>query len=338
METLKISKNSFNSLVDTRIGSGETVIGVIKKGTKFAFAELDSSDQLRLDYDITILPPKKYFLPSEEPVLSFKMKDAGSYKSEINNDTRVVIGVHPYDLTGIHILDTAFMEDKTDQNYTVRRNNTTLIGLYPVKEFEYRFASSADNMDPKDTSDAMLCDLGDYFGVEVFSDKGKAFFNGKAEEDDKIGSEIEAKKNNIPDAQKLPLSAADIPEFLEKMQDSEVWENRGAKCFSCGSCVFVCPTCYCFNMKEELDLSLEKGNRVRVWDGCMLEGFAEVAGGHNFREQKAARFRHRLFRKGKYLADRLGVFGCVGCGRCADACTADIANPVEIIADLKKES
>ena len=91
-------------------------------------------------------------------------------------------------------------------------------------------------------------------------------------------------------------------------------------------------------MKEELDLSLEKGERVRTWDGCMLEGFAEVAGGHNFRDQKAARVRHRIFRKGKYLVERLGRFGCVGCGRCADACTTDVANPVEVLEDLNKES
>ena len=34
---------------------------------RFEFAELESPEELRLDYDVTILPPKKYFLPSGFP-------------------------------------------------------------------------------------------------------------------------------------------------------------------------------------------------------------------------------------------------------------------------------
>jgi ferredoxin len=92
----------------------------------------------------------------------------------------------------------------------------------------------------------------------------------------------------------------------------------------------VCPTCYCFDAREEVELSLAEGKRVRVWDGCMLEDFAVVADGHNFRKDKSARFRHRIFRKGKTLPEKYGYFGCVGCGRCANACTADIAGPVKV--------
>ena len=46
--------------------------------------------------------------------------------------------------------------------------------------------------------------------------------------------------------------------------------------------------------------------RLRTWDGCMLADFAAVAGDHNFREQKAARYRHRYYRKGKYVPDMIG--------------------------------
>jgi len=337
MKYAKITKNGLNSLIEEHIQSGKaSVIGVVEKGTRYAFNELEAVSDLVLDYDVTILPPKKYFIPPVESILSYKVKDASSYKAELDESARVLIGVHPYDLTGIRILDTAFMEDKKDPNYIARRNNTTLIGLYPTKEFKYRFAASADNMDPSETSDAMLCDLGDYYGIELFTDKGRDFFGTGAEEDDSVAEEIEKNKNRIPDGQELPVSASDIPAFLESKEESSVWEDKASKCYSCGSCVLVCPTCYCFNMKEELDLSLEKGQRVRTWDGCMLEGFAEVAGGHNFRSEKAARFRHRIFRKGKYLVDRLGKFGCVGCGRCADACTSDVANPVQVLEDLKE--
>jgi ferredoxin len=63
----------------------------------------------------------------------------------------------------------------------------------------------------------------------------------------------------------------------------------------------------------------------------MLESFAVCADGHNFRKEKGERFRHRIFRKGKGLPEKFHSFGCVGCGRCAYSCTADIANPVKIL-------
>jgi NAD(P)H-flavin reductase len=61
----------------------------------------------------------------------------------------------------------------------------------------------------------------------------------------------------------------------------------------------------------------------------MLVDFAKVAGGENFRHDKASRFHHRMYRKGKYVLERYGRVGCVGCGRCSIACLAEIASPLE---------
>jgi formate hydrogenlyase subunit 6/NADH:ubiquinone oxidoreductase subunit I len=58
-----------------------------------------------------------------------------------------------------------------------------------------------------------------------------------------------------------------------------------------------------------------------------------MAGGQkeNFRAHHANRFRHRFMRKAAYLHDKLGGPACTGCGRCAAACTADIADPVRVL-------
>jgi formate hydrogenlyase subunit 6/NADH:ubiquinone oxidoreductase subunit I len=77
-----------------------------------------------------------------------------------------------------------------------------------------------------------------------------------------------------------------------------------------------------------MDLARAGGVRTRVWDSCQLASFAVVAGGHNFRKQRAARVRHRFLRKGKYQLEAFGLIGCVGCGRCAQACIARIT-PVD---------
>ena len=100
-------------------------------------------------------------------------------------------------------------------------------------------------------------------------------------------------------------------------------------------CTQVCPTCYCFDVTDEVDLTLENGTRVRTWDSCQIDKFAVVAGGHNFRTARAKRQRHRFMRKGKYQYEAYGLMGCVGCGRCADVCIVDIT-PIKTFNELNK--
>ena len=84
--------------------------------------------------------------------------------------------------------------------------------------------------------------------------------------------------------------------------------------------------------------NLKDGVRARVWDGCTLEDFAKVAGGHNFRKTRAERLRHRFNRKFRYLTDRFGALFCVGCGRCSRTCLVKIniaQTTNELIAEAK---
>jgi ferredoxin len=71
-------------------------------------------------------------------------------------------------------------------------------------------------------------------------------------------------------------------------------------------------------------MALTEGVRMRCWDSCQLDEFARVAGGENFREARSARQRHRFMRKGRYLHDKFGELGCVGCGRCIRTCVVHI--------------
>jgi ferredoxin len=146
--------------------------------------------------------------------------------------------------------------------------------------------------------------------------------------------EVWKKSPELLTKHRLKCAPTDLPKLLEKSLGHTLWEEKANLCYSCGSCVLVCPTCYCFDVREEANWDLKSGQRVRRWDGCMLEGFALVAGGHNFRKNRADRFRHRYFRKGKYLWDQMGHIACVGCGRCVTACTTGIANPVEVYNTL----
>ena len=340
MELLQISKTDFLAFVQTLIASSIHVIGVIKKDDRFIYDGIDDAAQLSLDYDETLLPPKAFLMPQHETLLTFTPKDPRSYSDVRDTQQRVIIGVHPGDLAAIALLDRAFSEGKSDGNYLSRRAQTLLIGIFPTRPYKYRFTSSMIKDEAYKAADCMLIDCGNgMYAVEVVSPKGKQLFNAGAAKP--ASSETSEKshqmKNAVKDEISLPMERDSVPAFLDGKERHGVWETLAKKCFSCGSCVLVCPTCYCFDVRDEVDLSLKTGRRLRTWDGCTLKDFAIAAGGHNFRKTPADRIRHRLYRKQKFLLERFGLPGCVGCGRCKRACVPDIAYPVDILAAMKEK-
>ena len=333
MEILKISKNDFIAFIGQKLKAGEAkTLGVVKKGSHYRFAELKAAAELCLDYDVTILPPKKYLQPPREVLLRYVPKEPGSYVAVNQCEPMTIVGIHYYDLAAIYLMDKVFAEGERDDHYIKKRENSLLIGIYPTKHYKYRFARSVTRGQYRKTADLMLIHVGDELVVEVLTEKGKKYLHGaKTVANDYSMKEIEDAKNLVRDDQKIPIPVELVPQYLSSHYSHPVWEYFAGKCFSCGSCVLVCPTCYCFDVMDEVELSLEAGKRLRTWDGCMLEEFALVADGHNFRSTRSGRFRHRIFRKGKHLPEKYGYFGCVGCGRCADSCPADIAGPVKIL-------
>jgi sulfhydrogenase subunit beta (sulfur reductase) len=186
----------------------------------------------------------------------------------------------------------------------------------------------------------MVTDRGPHYIFDVKTEAGQKlieyakdlFTPGNNEPQKEINtalSELKAQLHNpISDFEKLP-------EHLDASYECEMWTRLGKRCFGCGSCTMVCPTCFCFDVHDEVDLNLANGARVRTWDSCQLVDFALVAGGHNFRPTIASRVRFRIYHKFRIEPDQINQIGCVGCGRCTRTCPADI-DMVELLTDLQK--
>ncbi|RMF05719.1 hypothetical protein D6764_03985, partial [Candidatus Woesearchaeota archaeon] len=114
------------------------------------------------------------------------------------------------------------------------------------------------------------------------------------------------------------------------------WEMGSKICFSCGACNFLCPTCFCFELKDEVNIDMKSGRKVRVPSGCQLKHFTRVAGEHFFRPDRLSRFKHRIYHQMVYFKEVHGVTLCTGCGRCIRGCPVRI-NWLRIANDLKKE-
>jgi len=332
-KTFAMTKGGLKSLVEGLIKDIE-VFGVKPKHGKYVYDKIASFKELCLDYDVTVTPPTKYLLPAKETLLKFSLGDKSKAEPVIETTPRAIIGVHPYDIKAIELLDTAFMSTNPDPNYITRRRNTIIIGVDCLNPSPKSFASSMGTNLTETGFDLLLTDIGTGYMVTVGSKKGTELLARYSQVREPRGSEIAKQKAVRDEASaryKLSLNVPRerLPKILEENYEDPYWESRSAPCLSCGSCVMVCPTCFCFDVKDEVALNLKEGERLRQRDGCLLVDFAKVATGENFRHTKASRFRHRIFRKGKYILERYGRVGCVGCGRCAIACLAEIASPVE---------
>jgi NAD-dependent dihydropyrimidine dehydrogenase PreA subunit len=333
----KIPEQQLNEWVDGLIRQ-TTVIGVKAERERFVFGPLTDAADLRLDYDVTALPPRQFLQPPCETLLSFT---AQGYQSVGDDHPFVLFGVHPYDVVAICQMDAVFSQDNADTHYLHRRENATIVAVDVQKASPTVFAGAMGNSHVESGWDILLTKIGDEYLVQVATEKGKALAAGIASARDASPADLKARegvwKENLKSLRKSTLNAAPAtwPKLLDSGYDHPVWKEKSELCFSCGSCITTCPTCYCFDVREETDWSLKAGTRVRVWDGCMLTGFATVAGNHNFRKDKAARFRHRYYRKGKFVPSKIGgQIACVGCGRCVSACVSKIANPVEVFNRL----
>ncbi len=329
-----LKKDAFDDFVKFLLTSYRVVAPVVK-GPQFVFAQIESDSDIgsiRMDYDQSILPPKKYLMPQFENLLSFQDGKPSDAHADIEAQPTAMLGVHPYDLWGIATTDAALCQDPLDPYYKAKRNAALLIGMNIASYInEHQFMSDMNTLEPpSDGFDLFLTDLGDSYYVEVGSETGSQLANdcgvcGEAgPADHKVKQDYEAAKI-VACEKRLPYDTKYLPDLLEQSYDSLLWEAVAQRCFSCGSCTNICPTCYCFDISDKLDLNLTSGVRQRKWDSCQLGEFAEVAGGENFRENRASRLRHRMFRKGKFVLERTGRTGCVGCGRCSLQCIANIS-------------
>ncbi|MFW5730567.1 MAG: 4Fe-4S dicluster domain-containing protein [Desulfonatronovibrionaceae bacterium] len=307
----------------------------------FEFVPWNQQVEIAWDYDVCYSSLKKFVLPPKEDLIAFDMKKYTA-APVIESPPQLLFGVHPYDIKAMNQLDQLMETDSTDVNYRARRDNTIIFGLDPVHVAETAFWSSMD---------ASAVDIGydlywtrispGAFFVQVGSARGEEMLKADGPvQKSSIAEKEAARRAHLKvlaqaDKQALFFEWRKIPELAAKFYNRHAfWREKAKTCLSCGSCNLVCPTCYCFDIQEEADDVLKSGRRYRQWDGCMLTGFAEIAGGHNFRSSSWERYRHRYMRKGKYIHDKLGELGCVGCGRCVKACTAGIANPKQVFNEI----
>ena len=270
--------------------------------------------------------PKEHFLPQVEPLLTFRgtgtaLAVAPPAKSD---SATVILGVRPCDARALARLDDVFLGRKdTDSLYGARRKAAILVGLACATPSWGCFCTSVGGS-PAGTEglDLLLTDLGDHYHVAVLSEAGRLLvaqtaFGPAADADAALAEERHAAA-----IARMP-ALFDAEAVAGKVEwEAPVWMRHAGRCLACGACSFLCPTCHCFDIQDEV--TAEGGVRFRCWDTCQFGEFTRMGAGHNPRPTQTERLRQRVSHKFKYLVEEFGRMGCTGCGRCVEACPVNI--------------
>jgi len=343
MHYVILNKDRMDDFIVRLAGFSKVAAPVSKGQGSFAFESVTSAGAISIPYLPTILPPKKYFMPQRETLLEFDIGENPSVEAIADLEAITLFGVHTCDLAAIQCLNMVFSERPKDYHYLLRKKHIDLIGLECNSYCdEYANCAAMDTHLPAGGYDLFFSDLGDDFIVDIATQRGEEIVGKTAvfiKANDLHLSALRELRENKKAVFKNELAVAPtkILDLFDRSFRSTVWKDLQERCLACGNCTTVCPTCYCFDIRDEIDLNLTSGRRYRIWDSCQLEPFAKVAGGENFRKERSARQRHRYYRKFRYPLDRYGRFFCTGCGRCSRTCMASIRLK-ETLQALVKES
>ena len=243
---------------------------------------------------------------------------------------QVIFGLRPCDARGFVQMDQVFGGYGGfyyDPLYNARREATTLLAVTCREPRSTCFCTAIGGGPAGEEGvDALFTQVDGGFVVEALTEKGEAALAAAG------AALTDATDAQIAAAGEVKTAAGakiDVPFALEGIRDNlhdniadDRWHDQAMRCISCGTCTYVCPSCYCFSINDELVEST--GERYRVWDNCFNPLYTEETSGHNPRAQKSNRFRNRFSHKFWYYPDKYDSLLCSGCGRCIMNCPTRI--------------
>jgi sulfhydrogenase subunit beta (sulfur reductase) len=332
MNVIKIDKQAWQDGAEKIHAAYRVVAPAKQPDGSYEFQSLEKGQVPDFDCANTRRSPKSVTFPQTELMMEYSTDendpDCNLMKAILPDDSPLaVVGIRPCDARALTLVKMNFDTDDYQDPYWLKRyESAVLIGLACDEPQSTCFCTTTGGGPYNEEGlDVLLADAGDAFLARALTDKGEAFIaaggwgentddggafeSGKAAAEEKIASAVATDQ----------LAGKDTLE----LHGAPFWDDIGFACINCGTCAYVCPTCWCFDIQDENDG--KQGVRMRNWDTCMSPLFTMHTTGHNPRGEKIQRVRQRFMHKLKYFVDKYecGIM-CTGCGRCVRQCPVNI--------------
>ena len=333
MEAKVFKKDDWQGILDELRASYRVYVPVKEKGYHI-FRALDNGTRADFNFQNTRLSPKSIVYPQSERMFEYSLDESDPdahilKEAEKEYPPQLIMGIRPCDAYAFQLVKLNFDTPEYKDPWWIRRfQSTTFVGLGCNEPESTCFCTSvADGPFGKKGLDALIYDLGEKLLFVAITEKGekllKGIRRGEAADDAILREAQELEKR----AEKAIVSHVPTDKLKDKkvteLFDAPFWKEISFACINCGTCTYLCPTCWCFDIQDEV--YGKRGDRIRNWDSCMFPLFTLHGSGHNPRAEKYQRVRQRFMHKLKYFVDKYenGV-QCVGCGRCVQFCPVNI--------------
>lgn len=334
MKAALINKSNIKSLLEEAMKDWDVYAPIEDFGGDINFLPLpkkkirNTLDRVNLDDRWIPVPPKDLFFPQLESLFEIK---GNKIKGNVEYSKKLLFGIKACDLKGILFSDEFFKRNFEDNYYLSRAKDRLVVikGCLSPPRQNACFCTSAKTGPFLDKDyDIQLVDIGEaYFAeigsknAEAFISKYKRFFKGCSNLDKEQALAV---KRKAVDSIDLKIDFSKALELMMKEIDppEKLYEKIGQRCIYCGGCIYVCPTCTCFNVFDDKENGIIR--RYRNWDTCVFEGFTREASGFNPRATKWLRACRRYEHKLRHDYEVTGTSGCVGCGRCLVSCPVNL--------------
>ncbi len=277
-----------------------------------------------------IEPLKALFFPAREFIGRWKDPPVREPMPE-----RIIFGVKNCDLSSLSIFDHVFLNGVCpDPYYAEAREKTILVSTDCNSQLdvcfcpavgEQPYAKAGYDINIATTADGPVFEVGSERGEELLRSAGQYFEPASPELLETLEKQRARRYGELVDQCEAHglMPGTDLTAAVESSFESDLWQDFAEDCVECGACNFICCTCHCFLLADGLDKDGQPA-RSKLWDACLFSGFAATAGGGNPRPLRAERLRNRFDKKFIYFPQVLGRYACDGCGRCTEACIANI--------------
>jgi ferredoxin len=320
---LKISVNNLIKKLNN-LKKDYSVFVPILKNNEVKLEEFDGKN-IYTGVKLPVNSIKELVLPQRDCMFKYRWKKENGYSvEEIKpNDKKTIAFCRPCDAQSLSLLDKIFLNDKQDIYYKDKRNNLIVISIACSTICNTCFCTTIGGSPFNEKgSDIFGIMQEDSFILKGNTDKGISLL--KDIKGTEINDEIIIKeKDRVEKSIKSnPFKVESLKEKANSKYQDKIWEELGEVCIGCGACTYLCPTCHCFDIQEEVKKNT--GLRVRNWDSCQFAIFTKEASGHNPRGSGKERMRQRFEHKLNYIPENINEIGCVGCGRCVVFCPVNI--------------